>query len=146
MAMKIQIWRKLFLRMRCQKKFWGEFIIENEESLRILRIQFFEYWVVLDTILTVVLELSHYFWLKFKCNLRTSFLSASFFKILKVLRKFSEFSFVNGNHALFRGITNHQKQQNFAEFVFATWGSKFEKINSAKINGTKINSFINWFP
>ena len=69
MAMKIQIWRKLFLRMRCQKKFWGEFIIENEESLRILRIQFFEYWVVFDTILRVVLELSHYFWLKLKLKL-----------------------------------------------------------------------------
>ena len=140
------ILRKLFLRMRCQKHYLGEFIIGNEESLRILRIQLFEYWVVFHTILWVVLELSHYFWLKFKCHLRKSILSASFFKILKVFRKFSEFSFVNGNHALFWGITNHHKQQNFAEFIFATWESKFEKINCAEINGTKINSFINWFP
>ena len=123
---------------KMSKTIFGEFIIGNEESLRTLRIQF-----VFDTISRVLLELSHYFLLKFKCHLRTSILSASFFKILEVFRKFSEFSFVNGNHALFWGITNHHKQQDFAEFIFATWGSKFENINSAKINGTKINSFIN---
>ena len=98
------------------KTIFGEFIIGNEESLRILRILF-----VFDTILRGVLKLSHYFLLKFKCHLRTSILSASLLKILEVFRKFSEFSFVNGNHALFWGITNHHKQQNFAEFIFATW-------------------------
>ena len=53
---------------------------------------------------------------------------------------------MNGNHAIFRRIMNHRKQQNFAEFMFATWGSKLGKISSANINGAKINSFINQFP
>ena len=47
-------------------EFWGSYIcecyvrnnfIDNEESLRILRIQFFEHWLVFDIILRVVLEL-----------------------------------------------------------------------------------------
>ena len=125
--------------------------ISKEVLLRILLIQFLEYWVVLTEFWscfrfkdTVKVDWS------FMCHLGASILSNFILKSFKkIFKDFAEFFFANGNIAAFVGFSfaKRHTQLYFVEFIFANWKNKikliFVKINCLKVNIVTQSSISN---
>ena len=121
--------QNLLLRMRCPNNI-SEFVIANEQLVRILKIRFLEYWVAFDRVIELFRSYRNHFSLKF-------WLYKSVHSFCLNVKNFLTFPEILLNSFLRVVILQYfcESSQAIKLCRFVSWvRSKFLKINSAEIN------------